>query len=100
MTAPYDAIVIGAGQNGLAAAARLAAKKKSVLVLERRDAVGGLCAAIEFHHGFKVPGILHDDGRVSPGLAKQLGLHKHGLEFRDVPPVYLAEAKGKGILLH
>jgi phytoene dehydrogenase-like protein len=100
VTAPYDAIVIGGGQNGLAAAARLAGKKKSVLVLERRDAVGGLCAPIEFQHGFRVPGILHDDGRVSPRLARQLGLHKHGLEFRDVPPVYLAEAKGKGILLH
>lgn len=100
MTASFDAIVIGAGQNGLAAAARLAAKKKSVLVLERRDAVGGLCGAIEFHHGFKVPGILHDEGRVSPRLAKQLKLDQHGLEFRDPPPVFLAEAKGKGILLH
>jgi phytoene dehydrogenase-like protein len=100
MTASYDAIVIGAGQNGLAAAARLASKKKSVLVLERRDAVGGLSGVLEFHHGFKVPGILHDEGRVSPRLAKQLKLDQHGLEFRDAPPVFLAEAKGKGILLH
>lgn len=100
MTAKYDAIVIGAGQNGLAAAARLGAKKKSVLVLERRDAIGGLCGAIEFHHGFKVPGILHDDGRVSPRLAKDLKLDRHGLEFRDAPPVFLADPKGKGILLH
>src|SRR5258706_14148161 len=61
----YDAIVIGGGQNGLAAAARLAAAGKKVVVLERRDAVGGLCGAIEFHPGYKVPGILHDTGLLS-----------------------------------
>ncbi len=99
MTAAYDAIVIGAGQNGLAAAARLAARKKSVLVLERREAIGGLCGAIEFHHGYKVPGILHDEGLVSPRIAKRLRLDRHGLELRDPPPVFLAEASGKGILL-
>jgi phytoene dehydrogenase-like protein len=100
VTKQYDAIVVGAGQNGLAAAARLAQRKKSVLVLERRDAVGGLAGAIEFHPGYRAPGILHDEGLVAARLARRLRLDQHGLEFRDAPPVLLAEAKGKGILLH
>ena len=43
-TARYDAIVIGAGHNGLIAAAYLARAGKKVLVLERREIVGGAAA--------------------------------------------------------
>jgi phytoene dehydrogenase-like protein len=94
-----DAIVIGAGQNGLAAAARLAAAGRKVAVLERRGAVGGLAGAVEIHPGYRVPGILHDEGRVSPRAAARLGLERHGLAWRDAPPVLLAEAGGPGILV-
>src|SRR4051794_4445518 len=41
MRASYDAVVVGAGHNGLTAAAYLAREGKSVLVLERREEVGG-----------------------------------------------------------
>jgi len=96
---PLDAIIIGAGQNGLAAAARLAATGRSVVVLERRDAIGGLAGTVELHPGYRVPGILHDEGRVSPRAAAKLGLERHGLAWRDAPPVFLAEAGGPGILV-
>jgi phytoene dehydrogenase-like protein len=92
-------IVIGAGQNGLAAAARLAAAGKRVIVLERRETAGGLAGAVEFHPGYKVPGILHDEGLVSPRAVAALGLERHGLAFRDAPPTLLAEADGRGILV-
>jgi phytoene dehydrogenase-like protein len=95
----YDAIVLGAGQNGLAAAARLAGAGRKVVVLERRDAVGGLAGAVELHPGYQVPGILHDEGLVSPRAVARLGLERHGLAFRDAPPVLLAEANGPGILV-
>jgi phytoene dehydrogenase-like protein len=94
-----DVIVVGAGQNGLAAAARLAGAGRRVVVLERREAIGGLSGAVEIHPGYRLPGILHDEGLVSPRAVAKLGLERHGLAFREAPPVLLAEAGGPGILL-
>ncbi len=48
----YDYIIIGAGHNGLVAAAYLAKKGKKVLVLERRDIVGGQVVTENFGEGF------------------------------------------------
>lgn len=50
----YDAIVIGAGHNGLTAAAYLARGGLSTLVLERRDIVGGCCVTEEIAPGCRV----------------------------------------------
>jgi phytoene dehydrogenase-like protein len=47
----YDVVVIGAGHNGLTAAAYLGAAGISVLVLERREIVGGCCETEEITNG-------------------------------------------------
>ena len=47
MPTVYDVIIIGAGHNGLVTAAYLAAAGKRVLVLERREMVGGACVTEE-----------------------------------------------------
>jgi len=54
----YDAVVVGAGPNGLAAAIRLAQQGFSTLVLERNKEIGGACRTQEL----TLPGFQHDVG--------------------------------------
>jgi phytoene dehydrogenase-like protein len=69
----YDTIIIGAGHNGLVAAAYLAKRGKKVLVLERREVVGGQLVTETFGDGFTVDA-LHAGGSLRPDIVKDLGL--------------------------
>ena len=62
----YDAIIIGAGHNGLVTAAYLAKAGKKVLVLERRPIIGGITASEEILPGFKYSTCAHFAGSFSP----------------------------------
>lgn len=96
----FDAIVVGGGHNGLAAAITLQKRGKKVLVLEARKVLGGLCAPREFHSGFTVPGVFHDTFEVRAALLDALGLSQHGLSLRDAEvPVHAPSTKDKGVLL-
>jgi len=77
-----DAIVVGAGQNGLTAAARLARAGREVVVIERAPTVGGSTRTLEL----MVPGIVHDAGAtVVPFAAASPAFRTLGL---DLPFVY------------
>lgn len=78
-TKRYDAIVVGAGHNGLICAARLAKAGKSVLVLEANATVGGMAATHEFAEGFSVSGCAHFMGELNEALVKELGLDTAGV---------------------
>jgi phytoene dehydrogenase-like protein len=73
MTNTYDTIIIGAGHNGLVAAAYLAKKGKKVLVLERRSIVGGSVVTESFGDGFTVDSVL-TGGMLRPDISKDLKL--------------------------
>tara|TARA_R110002110_G_scaffold322150_5_gene534526 strand:+ start:5668 stop:7266 length:1599 start_codon:yes stop_codon:yes gene_type:complete len=76
-----DAIVIGAGFNGLIAAAYLARAGRDVLVLDRGPAAGGLCATHEIAPGFHVPRYTLGSGGLPARIAADLDLPRHGLRF-------------------
>lgn len=86
----YDAIVIGAGLNGLVTAAYLAKAGQRVLVLERRNVVGGSVTTEEVFPGFKFDSCRHDAGWLSPRIIADLRLKKHGLEMVDVDATIFA----------
>lgn len=78
VTNQYHTIIIGAGHNGLVAAAYLAKQGKKVLVLERRSIVGGSMVTESFGENFQADSI-HAGGTLRPDIIKDLKLVSHGL---------------------
>ncbi len=99
----YDAVVVGAGPNGLVAACVLAAAGRSVLVVEAGPTVGGGCRSAEL----TVPGAVHDVcaavfalAAASPALA-EIGLERLGVEWvhPDAPLAHPLDG-GRAAVLH
>jgi len=76
-----DAIVIGGGHNGLVCANYLAMAGKKVIVLERRNQVGGAAVTEEFYPGFKNSVASYTVSLLNPKIIKDLKLHDHGLSI-------------------
>lgn len=79
MSKKYDAIVIGGGHNGLVTAAYLARAGKAVLVLERRERLGGATVTEEIVPGFKFSVFSYLVSLLRPEVIRDLNLPKHGL---------------------
>lgn len=86
----YDAIIVGAGHNGLVCAAYLAEQGLSVRVLERRSVVGGAAVTEEFHPGFRNSVASYTVSLLNPKVITDLGLYDHGLKIveRDISNFY------------
>lgn len=77
----YDAIIIGAGHNGLVCASYLAQTGRRVLVLETNQQVGGAALTREFAPGFSVSACAHLLNLLHPQILSDLSLAEHGLKF-------------------
>ncbi len=82
----YDAIIIGAGHNGLTAAAYLAGGGLSTLVLERREIVGGCCVTEEIAPGCRASTTSYIASMLRPEIIRDLELASHGLRMIPCDP--------------
>ena len=81
----FDAVVVGAGHNGLVCAAYLAAGGMKVCVLERRGVVGGAAVTEEFHPGFRNSTASYTVSLLHPKVIRDLKLAEHGLRVVERP---------------
>ncbi|MEO5677972.1 MAG: NAD(P)/FAD-dependent oxidoreductase, partial [Usitatibacter sp.] len=83
--ARYDAVIVGAGHNGLACACYLAAAGMSVCIVERRPVVGGAAVTEEFHPGFRNSTASYTVSLLNPKVIRDLRLAEHGLRVVERP---------------
>jgi phytoene dehydrogenase-like protein len=100
MATHYDAIVIGAGHNGLVTACYLARAGRKVLVLERRPLVGGACVTEEIFPGFKVSTAAYVNSLFRKEIVRDLRLADYGFAVLERnPSSFTPFPDGRSLLL-
>lgn len=99
-TDPFDVVVIGGGHNGLVAAGLLAKQGAEVLVLERRDVVGG-AAITEQPWGpdFKMTALSYVVSLMPPTILRELELERHGYTIHPQGPYFAPHPDGRALSL-
>ena len=83
-----DVVIVGGGHNGLACAAYLAKAGLDVLVLEKRDVLGGAAATEEPWPGYRVSSASYVVSLMPPQVVRELDLKRHGYEVSIITPDY------------
>lgn len=98
---PFDVVVIGGGHNGLVAAGLLAKQGARVIVLERREVVGG-AAITEQPWGpdFKMTALSYVVSLMPPTILRELELEKHGYRIHTQGPYFAPHPDGRALSLH
>lgn len=94
----YDAVIIGAGHNGLVCACYLASAGLKVRVLERRHVVGGAAVTEEFHPGFRNSVAAYTVSLLQPKVIRELRLAEHGLRIVERPLSNFVPLNGRDYL--
>ena len=83
----YDVIIVGAGHNGLVCAAYLAKAGLDVLVVERRDLVGGACVTEELFPGYRFSACSYYCYLLQTKVIEDLQLRRHGFHVSPLDPL-------------
>lgn len=86
----YDAVIIGAGHNGLVTAAYLGRGGLRVLVVEGREIVGGACVTEEVWPGYRVSTAAYLCGLLQPRIIRDLDLARYGYEILPKDPAFFS----------
>jgi len=86
----YDAIIIGGGHNGLVAAAYLARAGRKVLVLERRELVGGCAVTEEIWPGYRVSTAAYLTSLLQERIVRDLELPRYGYQVDAKDPAFFS----------
>jgi phytoene dehydrogenase-like protein len=82
----HDAIIIGGGHNGLVCAAYLAEAGLDVLLLERREVLGGACVTEELFPGYRFSACSYYCHLLQTKVINDLDLRRHGFEVSHLDP--------------
>jgi phytoene dehydrogenase-like protein len=93
MSDTYDVAIIGGGHNGLVAAGYLAKAGRRVVVLEKKEMIGGIAVTEELFQGFKASSLLDGSNSFSPEVIRDLNLAGSGLEIFSTDPLIFAPQK-------